>query len=152
MSLPPVPYWTIDALASNLPGGWNLHPDCIRAYIAAGQLAIEVREVDGDQMPVVLAEEKQRFEAAAPQDEPLNKRRENTLLQIIGALAIAYSGGDSEMIEQPYSLAADLEKCAGANGAQWPCSDDTTADALRDGIDLLRARGLYRPKGMKEAA
>lgn len=150
MRLPDPPYWTIEALASDRHGGWNLHPDCIRAYIAAGQLAIEVQEVDGDSVQVVMAEEKRRFEGAAANDEPLGRRRENSLLQIIGALAIAYSGGDQSLIDHPYTLLADLEKCSGANGAQWPCSDDTSAEALRDGIDLLRANGLYRPR--KEAA
>lgn len=146
MNLPPVPFWTIEALASDLPGAWNLHPDNIRAYIAAGQLAIEVQEIDGDQRPVVMADEKKRFEGTATTDEPLNRRRENTLLQIIGALAVAYSGGDPGLIEHPYALLADLEGCAAANGAQWPCGDDTGAEALRRGVELLKANGRYEPR------
>lgn len=145
---PAVPYWTIPALASSCDGGWNLHPDCIVAYIQSGQLHAETREHDGIEQLVIGSEEKARFEGAA--DAPMNAKREGSLLRIIGALAITYSGGNPADVEQPYTLAGDLERTAANYKLQWPCGDDTTAAAIRDGVNLLRESGHYAPKPTAE--
>lgn len=140
--LPNPPFWTVDALASNCAGAWNLHPHCILAYAEAGTLSLTV---NADDQLGITAEEKARFEGARePQEKRYNPTERDTHLLLIGAFAVGYSGGEASMLDEPGRLITDLEKCAAANGAPMPRSYDTNTNALKRALELLRLNG-YRP-------
>lgn len=96
---------------------------------------------------VVRAEEKARWEAlGSPAKRRFRSDERDSLLLLVGAFAVGYSGGDPAMLTEPGRLVSDLQECAATNGAPMPRSYDTNTALLVEAIELLEVNGYKRPK------
>lgn len=149
--LPPVPYFTVEALAAPVQqGGWGCHPDNIQAWAETGLLTLEIRPHDGEDVRVVTAAERERFELShlpTPKDNP---RKLESALFLLAAGMVLWSGEDERLMAHHYEMRDFLEGDFATKGITMLRSRESDAELIRDALKLLRESGLYRPKSRRE--
>jgi hypothetical protein len=136
--------WAIPDLARE----WKCSPEQIELWGAYGGLQIVALPTgSGSQVRAVLPEEKARYEGDKRRfpEGRYNPTERDSHLLLIGALAVAYTGGDVRILREPGRLVSDIAQCAAANGCALVRGTDTNIKALSEAIALLTAKGAYSP-------
>lgn len=142
---PPEPsYYTLPELAKR----WGCDVDQVRLYIVADGLpAVELSSPDGGMLLAINREDVEQFEDRGEQRPArYNPRERESHLALIGAFAVAWSGADVSMMEEPGRLTSDLEQTAAMKGVPMLRGYDTNTNAIREALELLEANGYQRPR------
>ena len=133
---------------------WGIDRDTLECYVVDGLLIRSLKTLAGEPRQGITADERRRFEGATkrePIQHPTQRKGDRLLLAMLLAV---WTGEDATFIEDDkdrhYRLrdqvASDVKL---ALGMDLPRSAESDALAIKEGFELLRARG-WKPRRPRE--
>lgn len=140
--IPARSFWTVEDLIAD----WGVTPDAIADYATDGKLQLTLKTLNGQPRDGITAEEKTRFESSAksggePAQHPAQRKSDRYLLGVMAALWL----GEDPMLDAHYRVRDQIASDAEVKGIPMWRSRETDANAIKEGLELLRESG-YKPR------
>jgi hypothetical protein len=135
---------------------WGCSPALLQVFAECGtgdgqdKLKTDSYTLAGKPVVGVSLEEKKRFERLADiksgGTKALNAGERKSLLGLVGAFSVLWSGGDERHLGHPYTLLANVENAAATLGVPMIRGDDTNTRLIQEAVDLIRRNGYKGPR------
>jgi hypothetical protein len=148
--IPRPSFYTLDDLTEPPErGGWGLTRDQLMTLAEDGQIALSLKTICGVPRDGITATERGRAEQAArgaemdrePAQHPAQRKSDRYLLGVMAALWL----GDDPIMDAHYRVRDQIASDAQVKGIPMLRSRETDANAIKEGLELLRENG-YRPR------
>lgn len=138
----PVPWYSIEEVAE----AWSCSVTSLHAMATAGDLELCPWIIDGAERTGVTAAERQRIEQQHSVPLEPSPQKIRSALFLLGAMLIAWTAEDEELLAHHYALRDDIARTMAAKGIAVLRTRETDSELIREALEVVRASGRYAPK------